>query len=306
MTTEYITYEQVKPLMPKLDEISEDVREYVVSRIQQNFKRYVSQFNHQYEELHNEWPEASPILLFMGFISGDCSQEELLHKLSDPGYRMHVREELEKRMHTSINDSSKRHDEVEDRKLEKTVDDILNSMPEERVKKFISLYHEYWRNISHEEFGRKVGLQVDVCKRLIKKMKREGYFSKAVAKPLTKKRRKRDEDVFIKELTGITFIKDGENYRLGLQTALQDDNPLNPLPGVPDPLTQKPMRHPMMCPDFYILDKDTWTKRISETHKHPYLNTPLGNKRDLIEITIDNFQKYRNQFRNLDCSEYGL
>ena len=305
MTKDHITYEEVKPLMPKPEEFDEEVRDYLYGRIQQNYKQYVNQFNHQFDELHKAWPEASPILLFMAFISGDCSAEELLQKLADPGYRVQVREKLEKKIHTSINDSSKTHDEVEDKKIDKKVESILHSFTKEKREWFISLYHEYWRNISHVEFGRKVGLQVAECKRLIKRMKKEGYFQKAITKTNIKKRKKKgEEDVFIKELTGITFIKNGENYRLGLSTVLNDDNPMNPLPNVLDPLTQKPMKHPMICPDFYVLDKDTWTKRISETHTHPYLNTPLGNKRDLIELTIDNFNQYKDKIRNIDVSEY--
>lgn len=303
-----ITFDDIRALVPTLSEIEDPVsRRYALKRVEDNYHRYVKIINSHYSEVHSRWPEANALLIFMSFLMANDAHDDFQIKVSDPDFRLKVRAELNKRLKTVLpEDKSMKEDEDAHKREEEIIENICKNWPKSRMDKFKSVYFEYWGNTKKEEFAAKVGLCIPICEKLIEKLKGEGELNNQI-KQQKKGHKHNDENTFTKEeLTGISFIKKGKKYRLGLKIADPNENPMNPLPGVPDPLTQKPMKYPMVCPDFYVLDKNTWIKRISDTHTHPYLNTHMVSKRDLVPLTIDNFKYYKNKLRNLDCSQYGL
>ena len=74
---------------------------------------------------------------------------------------------------------------------------------------------------------------------------------------------------------------------------------LNPIPGCIDMITQKPMEIPALSPDGYALDYNTWIKLLSEKKVNPFTQNQLTSKRQLIILTIDNFDEYKDQIVNL-------
>jgi hypothetical protein len=299
-----ITFDDIKSLIPTFSELEDlESRKYATKTVVENFHRYVKIINRQYSEVHSRWPEANALHIFMSFLLASDTHEDFQAKVLDPNFRLRVREELKNRLNAPLpEDKRMKEDEVAYKREEEIIENIMKNWSKSRMEQFIYLYFEYWGNIKKEEFAAKVGLQIHICEKLIKRLKDDGAL-----KPRKRAHKNKEEIGYTEEeLTGITFLKKGEKYRLGVKILNPKENPNNPLPGVPDPLTQKPMIYPMVCPEFYVLDKNTWTKRISDSHTHPYLNTHMVSKRDLIPLTIDNFNYYRDKLRNLDCSQYNL
>ncbi|EAY17436.1 hypothetical protein TVAG_493780 [Trichomonas vaginalis G3] len=304
MTATVLKFEDVQPFVPSLDEIESDfARNYAKDRILKNYQNYVKQINNNYNDLICVWPEAQPINLFFGLIdSADIAQlkENLANNYQ---YKEKILAETEKklqeigRLDNSSSNSTLLFQE------DQQIDDIISGWAPETREKFISLYTDFWNDVSNEEFARKVGYSVDICKKLVERLSKDGELNKEKPKKIDKKESKY---VKISPITGITFIRNGKKYRIGKGLTDPNDNPLNPLHGVPDPLTEKEMCFPMICPQFYVLDRSTWAKSISEKHEHPYLRTHMGTKRDLIPLTIDNFNEYKDKIRNIDLEKYGL
>jgi hypothetical protein len=107
----------------------------------------------------------------------------------------------------------------------------------------------------------------------------------------------------IKRMISLTFIRGGERFPVGhRKTRFDEAKFLNPLPGVADPVTNIPMTMPAMSPDGYVCDYTTWLKIFAETKVNPFTQLPIRSKRQLVVLTIDNFEEYRDRIVNLDLS----
>lgn len=84
-------------------------------------------------------------------------------------------------------------------------------------------------------------------------------------------------------------------------TQIQDETSKNPLCGLTDPFSDEPIVIPMMDPLGFVMDLKSWKKVIKLEIHAPFNNTPISSENELIEITPNNFQKYRLQISNFLC-----
>jgi hypothetical protein len=72
----------------------------------------------------------------------------------------------------------------------------------------------------------------------------------------------------------------------------------NPIPDAIDPLTGEKMQVPTMSPDGYVLDYNSWMKTKKMDCINPYTQEVVK-KRDLIVLTIDNFEEFKHKIKFL-------
>lgn len=70
-----------------------------------------------------------------------------------------------------------------------------------------------------------------------------------------------------------------------------------PLHGEPDSITGDKMEMPTISPDGYVLDYKTWLKIIETNSRDPFTMTPISLPQ-LVILTNDNFEEYRNKIKN--------
>jgi hypothetical protein len=73
----------------------------------------------------------------------------------------------------------------------------------------------------------------------------------------------------------------------------------NPIPDAIDPLTGEKMQVPTMSPDGYVFDYNSWMKTKKMNCINPYTQEVVK-KRDLIVLTIDNFEEFKHQIKLLN------
>lgn len=59
---------------------------------------------------------------------------------------------------------------------------------------------------------------------------------------------------------------------------------------------------PALSPDGYLLDYNTWLKFITKNAKDPFTQNHI-NKRQLIILTKENIDEYRDKIKNLQFEE---
>jgi hypothetical protein len=72
----------------------------------------------------------------------------------------------------------------------------------------------------------------------------------------------------------------------------------NPIPGATDALTGEKIRVPTVSPDGYVLDYNSWIKTIANECVNPFTTNPVK-KRDLVILTHENWDEYKDQIKNL-------
>lgn len=76
----------------------------------------------------------------------------------------------------------------------------------------------------------------------------------------------------------------------------------NPLPGFIDAITQKEVNRPAISPYGHVLNYDTWMKCLLNGDRKnicPLTNQPL-HKRQLIFLTFENIEMYRDKIRKIN------
>lgn len=72
----------------------------------------------------------------------------------------------------------------------------------------------------------------------------------------------------------------------------------NPLPDAVDYLTNEVMKVPTISPNGTVLDYETWMKVLVKEAKDPLTMTHIT-KRELVVLTVENIDQYRDKIRNL-------
>ncbi|KAJ2853045.1 hypothetical protein GGI22_005026 [Coemansia erecta] len=81
-------------------------------------------------------------------------------------------------------------------------------------------------------------------------------------------------------------------------------DPDNPLPELIDPITLEPVSKPAMSPSGHVMDYNSWVRCLmfppegSQRNVCPLTKKPLS-KRDLVVLTYDNIEQYRDKIVNL-------
>lgn len=87
--------------------------------------------------------------------------------------------------------------------------------------------------------------------------------------------------------------------QLSLYEKLSQQNPLN---RAIDGITNEIIKVPALSPDGYLLDYNTWLKFITKNAKDPFTQNHI-NKRQLIILTKENIDEYRDKIKNLQFEE---
>ena len=66
-----------------------------------------------------------------------------------------------------------------------------------------------------------------------------------------------------------------------------------------DDITNELIQVPTLAPDGYVLDYNTWIKVLSTKNESPFTRMPV-HKRELIILTVDNFDEYKEKIINLN------
>ncbi|KAH0785121.1 Myb-like DNA-binding domain containing protein [Histomonas meleagridis] len=77
---------------------------------------------------------------------------------------------------------------------------------------------------------------------------------------------------------------------------------LNPIPGAIDYITGEKIRVPAMSPDGYVLDYNTWISTLKTHNENPFTRNRLQ-KRDLVVLTTENYDEYKDKIKNLNLNE---
>ncbi|KAK8882681.1 hypothetical protein M9Y10_045323 [Tritrichomonas musculus] len=72
----------------------------------------------------------------------------------------------------------------------------------------------------------------------------------------------------------------------------------NPLPDAIDNITSEVMKVPTISPDGYVLDYNTWLNVLKTKSENPFTRNHIT-KRDLIVLTVENIEEYRDKIKNL-------
>ncbi|KAI9474683.1 hypothetical protein BX667DRAFT_470091 [Coemansia mojavensis] len=90
----------------------------------------------------------------------------------------------------------------------------------------------------------------------------------------------------------------------GLESDSSPADPSNPLPDLIDPITLEPVAKPAISPYGHVMGYNTWVRCLlfppegSQRNVCPLTKKPLS-KRDLVVLTLDNIDQYRDKIVNL-------
>ncbi|KAH0788149.1 Myb-like DNA-binding domain containing protein [Histomonas meleagridis] len=82
---------------PELEdkELEESIRNNKINMI----KRVINQINRSLPSIVKQWPEATPLEIYIGFTMSCCDPEELVFNINDPKFRIKINDEYKYRLH---------------------------------------------------------------------------------------------------------------------------------------------------------------------------------------------------------------
>lgn len=117
-----------------------------------------------------------------------------------------------------------------------------------------------------------------------------------------------DEDGILRHKKSVS---DGDGYTKKKRGSKEEEPQLslydkmsqeNPLVHAIDDMTLEEIKVPAISPDGYILDYKTWVSIIQKDQENPYTRAHI-NKRQLIILTKENIDQYRDKIKNLQFKE---
>lgn len=290
--------EEVDPLllsdvlsfMPPLpDDLDSETSATLMSFRTEIYQRRVKKVNEFLPSFKEIWPKGTPIELFLALEKSNDDFSLAIHNISTP----HFLREINKRINTSRPQSPKRtktkRSELSLFYDEDSDDQEWSYQDIEHLKQLVNKYGNRFKEISKHLKGK----TPQMCKNMYEIIKLEI----AVESPKKKKGRSSKFD----QLDSITFIKNQKRYIVGQNNLKYHElESVNPLPGYLDQLTLKPMRLATLSPDGYVLDYDTWIKLLKEQKVNPFTQNKIKTQRELIILTQDNFNQYKDMIVNLE------
>ena len=284
-------------------DFDEMTKAYLLNRNKNILQRRVNKVNANWKQWKEIWPEGSPYSFYVGLFlkkddlfqfEKDLADPRFIHEIlntckSNPNISGHASFKHDSPTQSPIHDLSP--DDLRSQQ-NTTAPDIMLWNKKFRTK-IANFYKQFWDpelTDDLSDFVQKTGFSAEQCKMIYQQLLDHGLLGKR-----SKKIDKKD----IPKISGFTFIKKNRSYRVGLPILSIADNTYNPLKGYCDPLTGQPFTRPLMCQDYYVLNDKTWLKQINEHHEHPYTRKHLGSIRNLIEITTENFDQYKDKIVNL-------
>ena len=288
------------------------------------FQIRINKINRIYEALMDTWPSGRPVDFFVALELCNDDIQNLFDKLMDQNFIKNVLSETYQRgipLKSSatrvksqipiepefdisfIENKIESEEENEENKKKKNKKKKKMIWEQNEIDNFIDEYQKVAPILNWNHFSSKFsGKSSDQCRNLYTRLFREGKIT--IKSKLTNHPTDLTELSIIKpkniQLTAITFIRGNKKVRIGPQTStFEEKMMLNPIPGFIDLITNKPMEIPALSPDGYALDYNTWLKLLNEKKVNPFTQNQLTSKRQLVILTIDNFNQYKDKIKNL-------
>lgn len=301
-----------KPLPTDLDN---ETKNYLTNFRKKLHEQRLDKINKSYFDLCNIWPLGKPIEFFIGLELCNDDLSSLKEKLMLDEFKKTLQREARERGYSSTerlrkpsieNDNSGYIDEnldysegetpenhygqIKRRKSPRTFWDLADR------ERFLA---EYYRELPLEDmssFSKKFpGKTEQDCINLFRRLRKEKKIP-ADHRLSSEVRKKLFGDIF-----KLAFKYKNRVERVGVFSIEEEKNIMyNPIPGYIDMITQKPIERPALSPDGYCLDYSTWVKLINEKKVNPFTQNQVTNKRQLVILTIDNFEEYKNKIKNLE------
>lgn len=285
----------VMPMMPPLPpETDNETAEKLISFRKNIFQRRVNKVNEYIADFQEIWPSGKPIELFVALEQSNDDINLVTQKIQDSQFLRQISLTLSSHGLGDTICRKKRSnfkyifdDEEEDE------DDLARwSIKEIELLKSLVKQHGTKFGLISKSFK---GKDSKMCKKMYNQIRLETKIDLKNKSHQTKSRKKRFN------IESVTFLKDGARYTVGQNSSkFSEMEILNPIPGYIDQLTLQPMRLPTLSPDGYVLDYDTWMKLLKEQKVNPFTQNHIKSMRELIVLTIDNFDSYKEKIVNLD------
>jgi hypothetical protein len=243
------------------------------------FERRVSLVNASFVAFRQLWPKGSPLDYFVALELCCDDPDATCERLCDASFvRAVVLASRERCAPDAFSPPDASSDEESaPRRRAWTAPEV------DRLRRLIEKHGARWQTISAKLKGR-TPKQCQCC------AEKRGIAPDAPARKIAR-------------AASLTFLRAGERFPVGYRQSRFDEAKfLNPLPGAIDPVTNDPMTMPAISPDGYVCDYSTWMRILAETKVNPFTQRAIRSKRELIVLTVDNFNQYRDRIINLDVA----
>lgn len=255
------------------------------------YARRVDKVNDRLDEFMEVWPKGRPIDFFIALEASNDNIADCLGKLYRKKFRRAIQAEARQRGVSSHTHAiSLDHSEFYTEEAE----DDAEWSPEE-VAKFKEAYVKFGTNFPRIawEIPTRNARQ---CKVIFGRLREAGDLPAAKTEEM--------ENFMNNFMVGLTFTYKGRDFELsGNEQLLQIYKKKNPIPGTVDKVTGQLILFPAMSPDGYVLDYFTWKKLLESGGQNPFTDSTIYSMDELILLTVDNFDKYKDRIQNLDNYE---
>ncbi|EAX85366.1 hypothetical protein TVAG_092860 [Trichomonas vaginalis G3] len=309
---EIISYETIEPLLqPPPMYLEKEVQDSVMEFRKRLLCIRLTKINKNFQTLSNIWPEGRPVDYFIGLelcnddinmlfdqLKTTSFTRTIISEASQRGFPLRE-QKVTKSISKSYSDLDSDGDQDEEmyssRKKKKNgkKKSSVNWEPEE-ISEFVYQYNNFIQEQTWSAFcSRFYGKTEEDCEQLLKKLRKQGKITIEAPKAEPKSKKL--------NFVAITFVKGDRRVRVG-PTSIENEErmAMNPIPGYIDMITQTPMEIPAVSPDDYVLDYSTWLKLLNEKKVNPFTQNHLTSKRQLVILTIDNFDEYKDRIVNLE------
>ena len=287
----------------------EQTRKYVERFNQDLFQRRINTVNAYYKQWLKIWPQGTPLHFFAALNTYKLTVPEMETNLRDEGFKRELiafvgaeADKFKQKFQNSSSGESPKYSPLIDLSPEDRLAAIKRSqMPDidkwttQYYNKVVRILKDSWDDMDKNVLAESFKWTLEQCEFIYEELKKRNAFDQ----PQKRRRKSKEKRTF----TGIMFIKDGITHRIGQPLFDPIDQTQNPLRGYCDPLTNLPFHRPMICPYGYVLDYDTWRNRL-QYHLHPYQQVPFTTMQSLTDLTVKNYDEYKDKIRNAPFSKY--
>ncbi|OHS94930.1 hypothetical protein TRFO_38905 [Tritrichomonas foetus] len=249
------------------------------------FQRRVAQVNEYIYDFLEVWPKGQPVDFFIALEMSRDDIHQAIQNLKNPNFLRKVSAESSARGYVHSSSSRRRKTEIrfEFDASDGDDDEDEDNWTEKDIKKLKDLINEY--GTKFDVIAKKMRKSAKMCKMKYDKLKKQKII-------IPKKKL---------NIASVTIIRDNIRYTAGQTVQKFNEMELmNPIPGCVDQLTMKPMSMPALSPDGYVLDYETWMKVLNEKKMNPFTRNRIKSKRELVILTIDNYDNYKDKIVNFE------
>lgn len=300
-----LTLEDVQCWKPSLSIMPDPETKKAVEKFNENlFIRRINWVNKNYKNWLKIWPEGTPLHFFAAIntfklqpadMEIELKKDKFIGELIDfVGPQADIFKQKFQATNKAVNP---KYSPVIDLSPEERLAAIkksqmpnIDAWPPKYYSKVVKIFQENYDYMDVKIFADSFKWTIEQCKYVYEELKKRNAFEK----PQKQKKKAKTKIT----LTSITFLKDGKAHRLGQFVFDPIDQTQNPLKGYLDPITNLEFHRPMICPYGYVLDYNTWWNRLQQYHLHPYQDVPFTTMQSLTDLTVKNYDEYKDKIRN--------